>query len=342
MNGLDIAILGVFSMSTLIGALRGFTKELLSLFNWGGAIVLSYTFLPVGQEFVRSYIANPLMASGAAFGVLFIIFLVILSIIAHIIAGYIRDSSFRGVDHSLGFGFGILRGIVIISAAELIFSTFSPRYAQSPMIQSARFIPMVRKGGDTLLQLLPASLYTTVLEHAKKAENQARIKIHEQLKDMAEAGLSAESLSQNFPQGGVPLAHSSPTIIQGLPPSSPPPASYPSGPDPTYSQVVPSSQGGQPVPSQMVVIRPGQPGQVPQLATASDQVPAMVDRMNQGNSTPVSMVPGLGQSNMIQDPQTTVEGLARLKPQSSPKEDSGYTRSQRDDMNRLFQAANGE
>jgi hypothetical protein len=45
---------------------------------------------------------------------------------------------------------------------------------------------------------------------------------------------------------------------------------------------------------------------------------------------------------MPQDTQATVDELARLKPRSTEKEDSGYTRGQRDDMNRLFQAANGE
>jgi len=49
---------------------------------------------------------------------------------------------------------------------------------------------------------------------------------------------------------------------------------------------------------------------------------------------------GLGQPT--RDKQTTVDELSRLKPQSSPKEDGGYTRGQRDDMNRLFQSAEGD
>jgi len=112
MNGLDFAILGVFFVSTLIGAMRGFTKEILSLFSWGGAISLSYIFLPVGRSLVQPYIGNPMMADGAALFCTFIISLILLSIIANIIASYIHESSFRGVDHSLGFGFGMLRGVV--------------------------------------------------------------------------------------------------------------------------------------------------------------------------------------------------------------------------------------
>ena len=170
MNGIDIIILVVFFASTLIGAMRGFTKELLSLFNWGGSVTLSYIFLPVARSFAQPYIANPMMADGVAIFCLFITSLIMLSIVANIIAGYIHESSFRGIDHSLGFGFGILRGVVFISAAELIFSTFSPRHSQSPTFQSARFIPMARKGGDTLLQILPSAARGWILDQAIKVD----------------------------------------------------------------------------------------------------------------------------------------------------------------------------
>ena len=263
-----------------------------------------------------------------------------MSIIANIIAGYIHESSFRGVDHSLGFGFGILRGVVFISAVELIFSTFSPRHSQSATFQTARFIPMARKGGDTLLQILPSSAREWVLEQAIKVENQLNAKVKEHLKEGVTGHEGVFKQKDSSPlNGGL----SSQQPIMGQPPVHP---SLPSLP--LTIQGHPKGGQGSQVPPQMVVIRPLQPGQVPQLATAPEGGAPMTTPENQAGamSSPLpadgSTVRGVGQSAIPQDTQSTVDELARLKPKSTQKEDSGYTRGQRDDMNRLFQAADGE
>jgi membrane protein required for colicin V production len=382
MNGLDFAILGAFFVSTLIGAMRGFTKEILSLFSWGGSVSLSYIFLPLGRSIVQPYIANPMMADGAALFCMFIISLILLSIIANIIASYIHESSFRGVDHSLGFGFGMLRGVVFISIVELIFSTFSPRHLQSHTIQSARFVPMARKGGDTLLQLLPASLRATIIEQAVKVEHQVNSKVQENMKHaLAGTGIPAGTPGE-IPTGGIQSglestfgggtssggAHtggffqpspnspaqspSSAQVIPGMAHGVGQPAQGPSQ-DPAQGMMQPQQgvvvqqQNSQPVQSGMLVIRPPQPGQAPQLAPSSgpavdpsDGSPVVTQNTMPSDGGQIVPPQPLGQAP--RDSQATVDELSRLKPQSSPKEDSGYTRGQRDDMNRLFQSAGGD
>jgi membrane protein required for colicin V production len=276
MNGLDIAILVAFFISVLIGALRGFTKEFLSLFSWGGAVTLSYVFLPIGRSLVSPYIANPMMADGAAIFCLFIISLILLSIVANIIAGYIHESSFRGVDHSLGFGFGILRGVIFISAAELIFSTFSPRHAQSSTFQTARFIPMARKGGDTLLQILPGSAREWILDQAIKVENQLNAKVKENIKNEIEGYAGAQK--DNNPALPPPPYHP-----EGQPPGQPFPPSLPLTIHGHPGDSQPQYRGAQ-AQSQMSVIRPPQPGQTPQLGAAPESASIMANPGNQAGA----------------------------------------------------------
>ena len=242
------------------------------------------------------------------------------------------------MDHSLGFGFGILRGVVFISALELLLSTFWPRHTQSPTIQTARFTPMVRKGGDTILQILPSAARGWILDQAIKVENQLNAKIKEGLKN--EIGALGEMPKDNAPKEGLSSQH----LLTGQPPMQAPSPGLPltiHG----HPQGTMHTQGQQ-VPPQMVVIRPPQPGQVPQLATAPEGAPPPMGPGNQGaTSSPLPMgsnVRGIGQPAKPQDTQTTVDELARLKPRATEREDSGYTRGQRDDMNRLFQAADGE
>lgn len=339
MTGLDVAIIVALLVSALIGVMRGFTKEVLSLFSWGGATALSYMFLPLGREIVHPYIANPMMADGVAVFGLFIVFLIILSILANLMAGYIRETSFKGIDHSLGFGFGILRGVVFISAVELFFSTFWPRQTQSPTIQSARFIPMVRKGGDTLLQVIPVSLRETIIAQATKIENQAQARLQEQLKSEAYQMLPAGSYGGN----GKEAALVNPSVGQPVGahvPSAPmAPQNYPQGMGQS------SAHPQTPAPAQqMVVVQSPQPGQPPQLVVVPE-------RGADGNpivpketmSTPVSSPIGLGQSSVAQDSQSTADELARLKPRAvSPRADDGYTQRQRDDMARLLGTTESE
>ena len=353
MSGLDIAILAVFFVSALIGALRGFTKEVLSLFSWGGALSLSYILLPIGRAMVQPYIANPMMVDGVALFSIFIIALIILSIIANMIAGYIHESSFRGVDHSLGFGVGMLRGIVFISATELIFSTFSPRQTQSPTIQSARFIPMVRRGGDMVLDFLPTSLRNLILEQALKVEEHVNAKAQQNLKHaLPTEGIKGSLMSQlmvgnPYPggpggEGGIAAgqhSHSSSYSPAALPSTSyntPPQGSINGGMHQHEVMVQPQV----PVQSGMVVIRPPQPAGVP-LVEPQSQPPYAADSQQAGSLVPSPYPQGLGQSG-TQDRQKTVDELSRLRPQSSPKEDGGYTKGQRDDMNRLFQSVDGD
>jgi membrane protein required for colicin V production len=366
MNGLDVVILLVFFASALIGAVRGFTKELFSLFSWGGSITLSYILLPIGRSFTSPYIANPMMADGAALFCIFIISLIFLSIIASVIAGYVHETSFRGVDHSLGFGFGMLRGVVVISAAELAFSIFTPRHIQSPTFQTARFIPMARKGGDTLLQILPTSLRNTILEQAIKVENQLNSKVPQQLQQgvaaLAPGGPLGNygdpkrmdvvptqpggSFSQSFDPNGQMGGQAGQQGYGGQPQPNANPAQQPQPGNLGYPQsgmqppMVP--QQGQYQGGAMVPFQGGQPQQYP-----SQNPPMQMPVPDAGvTGYPGAPIPqsqqSVVQSARPQDMQATVDQLSRLTPQAPQKGDSGYTQGQRDDMNRLFQAADGE
>lgn len=376
MNGLDVAILVVFFGSTIIGLVRGFTKELLSLFSWGGAISLTYVLLPIGRGFVSPYIANPMMADLVAGICIFVVLLILLSIIASIIAGHIHESSFRGVDRSLGFAFGILRGVAVICAAELGFSVFFPRQLQPPVVQSARFIPMVRKGGNTLLQFLPTSVRQMIIEQAIRVEAQLKNNLSQGIKQMPQnmvPGGSANPMDGISAGMGTVLNRSGTPMPGGNVPQGVPqgpqgysgqaqPYGYPATgqPQPANAPMPPGNQGEtqmmqpqmaqpqtmQPQPGMMA---PTQPAQSVQYGAYPTQQPVMTPAPNlqsngsQMNASNMATTPqGIVQSMKPQDTQSTVDQLSRLTPQATPKEESGYTQGQLDDMNRLFQAADGE
>lgn len=178
MNSVDIGILVILSLSSLIGLFRGFTREVLGMFTWLGAAVLAYLTLSVFSGFTKQYITNPMMADIITGVVLFILYLIVFSIVSSFIAATVHSSALGGVDRALGFSFGIIRGVVFLLIAEVVISSFIPRTHQPQAIQTARFAPMIRSGGDALFRTLPGhwqqyiiAQITKSLEAAKVAES---------------------------------------------------------------------------------------------------------------------------------------------------------------------------
>lgn len=187
MNSIDYAILTIIGFSTIIGLMRGATKELLGLVSWTGAGLSVFVGLPLVRHIARQQITNPLIADVVTGIVIFVSFLILFSLFSHVLSGYVRSSALGGVDRSLGLGFGIMRALVTICALEIIFSMLVPRSQQSRMIQEARFTHLVRRGSDALHAMLPGKIKAMVQEYSIKnnsgslAEQKASEMIYESL-----------------------------------------------------------------------------------------------------------------------------------------------------------------
>ena len=171
MNGIDIAILVIMGLSCLMGIIRGLTKEVLGVFTWAGAAFAAYMTYPLASEFARQHIANPMIADSVTGVVLFILFLIVFSVITFNISNAVRGSAIGGLDRGLGLAFGVVRGSVLICAAEIAFSLFINRESQSESFQSARFIPMVRRGSDEILTMLPSHWRETLDQQTRNLQN---------------------------------------------------------------------------------------------------------------------------------------------------------------------------
>lgn len=174
MNSVDIAILVIMGLSCLMGIVRGLTKEVLSMVTWAGASLGAYYTYPLLSPMTRSYIANTVIADGISSAVLFIVYLIILSIFSFNISTAVRQSMVGAADRGLGLVFGVVRGSVFLCAVEILVSLFIPREAQSLAIQSAQFVPIVRRGADEFLSLLPAQLRQMLDEQSQRIRQEAR------------------------------------------------------------------------------------------------------------------------------------------------------------------------
>ncbi len=116
MTMLDMFVLALVGGGALLGAIRGFTTEMLALLAWVAAIAaLKLLHGPVsgmmGDGVTGSVLAFLLLAGGTFFGV---------RLVARSFGGTVKRSMIGGVDRGLGFGFGGLKGLVIATLAFLL------------------------------------------------------------------------------------------------------------------------------------------------------------------------------------------------------------------------------
>ena len=123
---LDLVLLAVMLVSGLLAMVRGFMREILSIAAWGAAaLVTLYAFgklLPTA----KTYFNNDTVASVVVVAGVFIGTLIVVSIITVRISDMILDSRIGALDRTLGFLFGLARGLLIVVVAFLFFSWLVP------------------------------------------------------------------------------------------------------------------------------------------------------------------------------------------------------------------------
>src|SRR6185295_9139448 len=165
---LDIVLLGVMLVSGLLAMIRGFMREILSITAWGAAAVTTLLLYPKLLPVAKANIASDLVATGAVIGGVFLITLLIVSIITVRISDMILDSRIGALDRTLGFLFGLGRGLIIVVVAFLFFAWLVPGSKQPDGVKNAKSLEVLTRTGDWLQALLPQDMDNYLSQWFKK------------------------------------------------------------------------------------------------------------------------------------------------------------------------------
>lgn len=119
MNWFDLAIVAIVVLFSIIGIIRGFIREVLSLLSWILAFWLAFTFADSTSYLLEPYINAPVLRVIASFAALFISALLLLTVMSFLIHKLFSVSGIKGTDRALGGLFGAVKGLVIIAALML-------------------------------------------------------------------------------------------------------------------------------------------------------------------------------------------------------------------------------
>ncbi|HEX3440659.1 MAG TPA: CvpA family protein [Pseudolabrys sp.] len=165
---LDILLLVVMLISGLLAMIRGFMREILSIAAWGiAALVTLYSYaklLPTAKQYFNS----DMVATAVTVGGVFVLTLLIVSIITVRISDMVLDSRVGALDRTLGFLFGLGRGLIIVVVAFLFFAWLVPTKAQPSWVQNAKSRVVLQSTGQWLMSMLPDDPESTILKRLKK------------------------------------------------------------------------------------------------------------------------------------------------------------------------------
>jgi membrane protein required for colicin V production len=165
---LDIFLLGVMLISGLLALIRGFMREILSIAAWlGAALVTLYAYsrlLPIAKQ----YLNNDIVAAGVTVGGVFLGTLIVISIITVRISDKILDSRIGALDRTLGFVFGLARGLIIVVVAYLFFDWLVPQKQQPTWVTAAKSRVVLQGTGQWLMSLLPDDPESTILKRLRR------------------------------------------------------------------------------------------------------------------------------------------------------------------------------
>ena len=117
---IDYMIIVVVFASMIIGLIRGFTKEILSLIIWVVAFIVATHYAATLSELFANNITSVPLRIGISYIILLIVVLMLGILFNFLVGKFIKDTNLGGTNRGFGLLFGFLRGIVLTAGLILL------------------------------------------------------------------------------------------------------------------------------------------------------------------------------------------------------------------------------
>ena len=158
MSGFDLIVLFVVGVAAVGGFLRGFVQEVLSLLAWFLAIAAIHYMHTDLTGALMNYYRSESGSAVLAFALLLLIPYAAMKLIAGRLGETTRTSILGPIDRVLGFGFGAIKGAIIIvlafSLLVLGYDTVWGIKGRPEWITQGRTYQVVNAGANALVQLI--------------------------------------------------------------------------------------------------------------------------------------------------------------------------------------------
>jgi membrane protein required for colicin V production len=141
MNPFDIIIIVILGYSLVRGVFRGLVKEVSSIVGVLGGFYAAFTYYTMLAKILSGLIKEPAYLNILSFLIIFCSVLIIVGVLG-IIIKYLLNIAFLGwVDRIGGVGFGLVKGVLIVSILFISLTAFLPK--GSPFLKNSMLAPHV-------------------------------------------------------------------------------------------------------------------------------------------------------------------------------------------------------
>lgn len=158
MTGFDFIVLGIVAIAAIGGFMRGFVQEVFSLAAWIlAAFAIRYLHTPLTAA-LAEYMGYGISTAILAFALLLLIPYAAMKVIANNLGTAARSSPLGPIDRVLGFGFGGLKGVVVVviafSLLVLGYDTVWGMGGRPTWITTARSYDLVDGGSRSMVEII--------------------------------------------------------------------------------------------------------------------------------------------------------------------------------------------
>lgn len=163
LTAFDVGVGVLVLISAILATARGFTREILSLATWVGAAAVAAYLYFYQPTLLNQYFADELMSKIVLVAGGFLVSLIVLHLLTMRIADFVVDSRIGPLDRTLGFIFGVARG-VLIAVVIVIFGLWLMSNNLPSWAKDSRSLPILEDLGNSLIQVLPDDLEKQVTD----------------------------------------------------------------------------------------------------------------------------------------------------------------------------------
>ncbi len=174
-NWLDILLVVIIAVTIIIGAIRGFLRQIIGILAVVIGLILAVKYYRIGSE-VFAFVRNEVLAQLLSFFLIFIVVLCVGWLINILLAKAVRGP-LKSLNHFLGAILGLIKGILICSVVVFGLLVFP---VNTRVLEESQLAPYCIVIAETAYDLIPQELkdkfneaYQEIM--GKKAENERRV-----------------------------------------------------------------------------------------------------------------------------------------------------------------------
>ncbi|NNM83423.1 MAG: CvpA family protein [Burkholderiales bacterium] len=156
MTFVDMVAIGIVAVSVLLGAMRGFVREFLSLAAWAAALWCANHFAANIAEMLPPGLSGAPLRTLVAFAGIFVCALIVIALFTKLLSGLVKGVGLGWVDGLLGFAFGLARGGLIVVVLALMSGMTS--FPDSVAWRNAKFRGPIESSAIMARSWLPEGL----------------------------------------------------------------------------------------------------------------------------------------------------------------------------------------